>query len=245
MHVAGHKNARLGPAAMYMSTNLYTNIKAYILNVRPSFANPNTHTVFVKANSGTAFKEGKIGKRVTEWWVKAKNLRVSTKMRKMAASTLHHTEETNKRAVHRLMTHKPSTAEKYYMIDNLNEAAERGALVLRKNLNLTDTVETPEMDFKAGLSECQLEDIDLLFAEIIQSNGLLTMDITRNSMSESMELLPLVPDSKMVKKVYDRVAYLKGKDLPSKLAQIEQQPPEQRAQAWLMLLKFKVATFQT
>ena len=51
------------------------------------------------------------------------------------------------------MTHKPSTAEKYYMIDNLNEAAERDALVLRKNLNITDTMETLESDFQAGLSQ--------------------------------------------------------------------------------------------
>lgn len=83
------------------------------------------------------------------------------------------------------------------------------------------------------MSQRQLEDIDLLFAEIIESNGLLTMDITRNYMSESLELMPLVEDANMVKKVYDRVAYLKGKDLPSKLAQIEKQAPEQRAREWI------------
>ena len=75
------------------------------------------------------------------------------KKRKMAALTLHHTDDIDKRAVHHLMTHKPSTAEKYYMIDNLNEAAERDALVLRKNLNITDTMETLESDFQAGLSQ--------------------------------------------------------------------------------------------
>lgn len=148
MHVAGDKNARLGPAPMYMSNNLYSNIRVYIAHVRPLFADQSAQEVFVKTKSGTAFKEGKSGKRVTEWWLKAKSLRLSTtKMRKMASSTLHHADDTDKRAVHRLMTHKPSTAEKYYMIDNLNEAAERGAFVLRKNLNIADTMETPESDF--------------------------------------------------------------------------------------------------
>ena len=52
-------------------------------------------------------------------------------------------------------------------------------------------------------------------------------------MSENLELMALVADQKMVKKVYDRVAYLKGKNLPSKLAQIEEQAPEQRAQEWI------------
>lgn len=204
MHVAGHKNARLGPAPIYMSINLHSNINAYILNVRPLFAENNTQEVFVKSTDGTAFKEGKIGKRVTEWWAKAKDIKVSsTKMRKMAASTLHHTEDTDKKAVHRLMTHKPSTAEKYYMIDKLNEAAERGAMVLRKNLNLSDTVAIPPTDVPAGLTQQQLEDMDLLFADIVETNGPLTMDITRNRMSESMSLIEFVYDYIMVKRVYD------------------------------------------
>ena len=72
MHVAGHKNARFGPAPIYLSTNLHTNINAYIKNVRPLFADRNTQEVFVKSTDGTAFKEGKTGKRVTEWGQKPK-----------------------------------------------------------------------------------------------------------------------------------------------------------------------------
>lgn len=126
-----------------MSTNLHNNINAYTLNVRPLFADKNTQEVFVKTTYGTVFTEGKIGKRVTEWWTKAKDLNVcTTRMRKMAASTLHHTDNRDKRAAHRLMTHKSSTVEKYYMIDKLNKVAERGAMVLRKNLE-PDTVATP------------------------------------------------------------------------------------------------------
>ena len=154
-------------------------------------------------------------------------------MRKMAASTLHHTDNTDKRAVHQLMTHKASTAEKYYMVDRLNEAAERGAMVLRKNLNLKDKVATPETENTLGLSQQQLEDIDLLFSDIIQTNGPLTMDTTRNRMSDSMSLIEYVHDYKVVKKVYDRVVYLKRKDLPEKLAETEEEPSEEKTRRWL------------
>lgn len=143
MHVPAHKNARSGPAPLHMCNSLYNNIKAYITHVRPLFPAEDVDNVFVKC-SGKGFQDGKIGRRVTEWWQNAKNVQVcSTRMRKMAASTLHRTEDTDKCAVHILMTHSAATAKKHYMIDNLNEAAERGAMVLRRNLNLTDTIETP------------------------------------------------------------------------------------------------------
>ena len=46
-------------------------------------------------------------------------------MLKMAASTLHRTEDTDKRAVHVLMTHSAATPEKHYMIDNLKNIGEK------------------------------------------------------------------------------------------------------------------------
>ena len=144
----------------------------------------------------------------------------------MAASTLHETEDTDKRAVHVLMTHSAATAERHYMIDNLNEAAARGAMVLRRNLNLTYTIEKPVVDATFGLTDEQRDIVDLLFSEIIQTNGPLNMNITRNLMSESMELMPLLSQPLMVKKVYDRVMYLKKKDIPDKLATMPEMTEE-------------------
>ena len=72
-----------------------------------------------------------------------------------------------------------------------------------------------------------------MFADTIQSKGPLSMETTKNLMSESMELMPLVSDEKMEKKVYDRVCYLKKKDLPSKLEAIQEVPAEERTQAWV------------
>ena len=232
MDVVGHKNARAGPAPIFMSSQLYSNIKTYIANVRPSFAAEDAETVFVKCYDGKSFKEGKIGRRVTEWWNKSKNMKVSaTDLRKMAASTLHTTSDTDKRAVHSLMTHKASTAEKYYMIDNLHQAAERGAMVLRRNLNLSDTIKTPQIEF--GLTQKQRDDVDLLFAEIIASNGPLNMAVTRNLMSESMELMPLVSSPQVVKKVYDRVVHLKKCGIQDKLSKIKDVPVQETTASWI------------
>lgn len=158
---------------------------------------------------------------------KGTNLNVfSTKMHKVAASTPHHTDEMDKRAAHRLMIHKPSTAEKYYISDKLNEASEKGSMVLGKNLILSDTVATLEIDHLAGSTKDRMED-KLMFADIFQTYGPLTMDMTRNRMSESMSLIEFVSDPKMLKKVYERVVHLKRKDLAAKLAQTEDQPSEQ------------------
>lgn len=65
------------------------------------------------------------------------------------------------------------------------------------------------------MTEDQLEDIDLLFAD--NSNKWPTQ---------------FFHDQKVVKKVYDRVVYLKRKDLPAKLAQTEEQPSEEKRRRW-------------
>ena len=132
------------------------------------------------------------------------------------------------------MTHSAATAERHYMIDNLNEAAARGAMVLRRNLNLTDTIEKPVVDATFGLTDEQRDIVDLLFSEIIQTNGPLNMNITRNLMSESMELMPLLSQPPMVKKVYDRVMYLKKKDIPDKLATMPEATSEEMTEEWNM-----------
>ena len=61
MHVAGHKNARLGPAPMYMSNNLYSNIKLYISHVRPSFADQKAKKCLSKPTAVQPSKRGRLG----------------------------------------------------------------------------------------------------------------------------------------------------------------------------------------
>lgn len=53
-------------------------------------------------------------------------------------------------------------------------------------------------------------------------------------MSESMERMPLVSQQSMVKKVYDRVMYLKKKDIPDKLAKLPEAKSEEIIEEWRM-----------
>lgn len=49
-----------------------------------------------------------------------------------------------------------------------------------------------------------------------------------------MELMPLVSQQPMVKKVYDRVMYLKKKDIPEKLATLPEATSEEMMEEWKM-----------
>ena len=142
MHVPRHKTSRLGPAPLTMSENLKSNLDMYLHHVRPFFAAKNEEAIFVKKN-GIGITPGRGGQSVTSWWRKATGKHfTSTGLRKMAASTLHHTDPAQKRSVHRLMCHTSKTAESYYMIQNLSEVAAHGHEVLAKNLKLKETVKT-------------------------------------------------------------------------------------------------------
>lgn len=67
---------------------------------------------------------------------------------------------------------------------------------------------TPEIEVTAGLTRHQFENNNAMSSDIIETNGPLTMDTTRNRMNESMSLIEFVHDYKVVKKVYDRVVSL-------------------------------------
>ena len=62
-----------------------------------------------------------------------------------------------------------------------------------------------------GFTKQQQDDINLLFAHKIHTNGPLSLHETCNCMSESLNLMSLVKDPEMVTKVYKRVKYLQRK----------------------------------
>ena len=85
-----------------------------------------------------------------------------------------------------------------------------------------------------GLSSSQVEVIEMLFSSQIISQAQITFDIVRNTMAEHMDLSKCANDPKMVKKVYDKVCYLRRKEkqkmvLPSK----EPEPSSSRTEAWV------------
>ena len=61
----------------------------------------------------------------------------------------------------------------------------------------------------------------MLFSSQINSQAPITFDIVRKTIAENMDLREFVDDLKMVKKIYDKVCYLRRKEkknmvLPSK-----------------------------
>lgn len=156
-------------------------------------------------------------------------------MRKIGSTETAQLESSEQAAVQAVMGHRRSTAERYYQILKKTQQAVQGAKVLQRQLGLGESVATgnnppsytdsnanedPQEHFplpsKGGLDSSMLEDIDLLFSDIISTNAPLTMTQTKNNMSESLQLITHVQDITMVK-VYNRVKYLPKKDFENNL----------------------------
>lgn len=234
MKVALHKTTQEGPANITISDNLLTNLQAYVKHARPHFAEENEEALFI-TRDGVRFPHGTIGKRVIQWWRKATGTHLSsTALRKMGSSETAELETSEQAAVQAVMGHKHATAVKYYQILKKTKQAVQGAKVLQRQLGLGQSVptsldvnetiktdEAPEEVFespsKTGLDENMLEDIDLLFADKINTNAPLTLLETKNMMSESINLISCIDDPSMVKRVYNRVKYLQRRDFETNL----------------------------
>ena len=133
--------------------------------------------------------------------------------------------------VQAIMTRRRATAEAYYQINKKTMQAVHGAEALKRKLKTADSIATlppGETEFQADstsqdnqspassrsdLTEDQLTDIDLLFADILHTNAALTFTIVKSRMSESLNFVEHTGDPKLVHKVYNRVKYLQGKSL--------------------------------
>ena len=148
----------------------------------------------------------------------------------MHGSQLYSQDDISKRSAHTLMCHTSRTAEQQYMLNHLADAAVEGHQVLTENIGLTETTPTLVTTSKSakvedektgqsddqetstgGFTKQQRDNINLLFAHKIHNNGPLSLQETRNFMSESLNLMSLVKDPEMVTKVYKRVKYLQRK----------------------------------
>ena len=154
------------------------------------------------------------------------------------------------------MAHKEETADHHYKIGNITKKkSARGHQLLKKSLGLDTSVatksntksanstklddedheeESEPIIHKEGLSSSQEEVIEMLFSSQIISQAQITFDIVRNTMAEYTDLNKFASDPKMVKKVYDKVCYLRWKEkqkivLPLK----EPEPSSSRKPAWV------------
>lgn len=221
MNVSRHKTSKSGPAPITMCDNTYSNVKAYVQYVRCHFANEDEEALFVTPE-GNAFQPGTIGRRIKAWWKQATGHDVtSTQLRKVGSTETMKEDLQTQIAVQALMTHRLTTAEEHYQILNRTKQAVKGHAAIAKNLGLQDTqpkvfpedsqAETVLSLSKSGLAKDQLEDIDLLFSEQINTNAPLSMTVVRNVMSESIHLVTEVKDQEVVWRVYNRVKYLQKK----------------------------------
>ena len=106
------------------------------------------------------------------------------------------------------------------MLNRLADAAVEGHQVLTENIGLTETTPTLVTTSKSakaedektgqsddqetstgGFTKQQQDNINLLFAHKIHTNGPLSLHETRNFMSKSLNLMSLVKDPEMVTKV--------------------------------------------
>ena len=240
MKVARHKTSKAGPAPITMSENTYSNVKAYVKHVRIHYAKQDEDALFV-TREGDAFPSGTLGRRIIKWWKKATGRDVtSTQLRKVGSTETMDEDLETQLAVQALMTHRRSTAEEHYQILKKTKQAVKGHTALAKKLGLPESVATnfPEeleedakqcteestevqSPRKKGLTEDQLADIDLLFAEKITTNAALTMTEVKNVMSESCNLMSDVHNYQMVRKVYNRVKYLQKKNFEQELEDVE------------------------
>ena len=94
---------------------------------------------------GKPFDQSNIGKRITAFWFKAKQIKLSsTDVRKIASSATYDMDVVEKRAIHEHMAHKEETADHYYNIGHITKKSARGHQLLKKSLGLDSSVATKQ-----------------------------------------------------------------------------------------------------
>ena len=164
---------------------------------------------------GKPFDQSNIRKRITAFWFKAKQIKLSsTDVRKIASSATYDMDVVEKRAIHEHMAHKEETADHYYNIGHITKKSARGHPLLKKSLGLDSSVAKTKSDTKSansetldheeesepiihdeGLSSSQVEVIEMLFSSIIISQAQITFDIVRRTMAEHVDLSKFSNDS--------------------------------------------------
>ena len=188
MYCPKHKRSIDGPARICMDAETHANVCTYVEHVRGVCADDKVEALFVTVE-GKAFDQSNIGKRVTAFWFKAKQIKLSsTDVRKIASLATFDMNVVEKKAIHEHMAHKEETADHYYNIGHITKKSSRGHQLLKKTLGLDTSVATrsrsetksansaksneeesePSIQDE-GLSNGQVEAIEMLFSSQIIS----------------------------------------------------------------------------
>ena len=121
MYCSKHKRSLDGPAQIDMDAETRANVCTYVEDVRGVCADDSVEALFVTVE-GKAFDESNIGKRVTAFWFKAKQIKLSsTDVRNIASSATFDMNVVEKRAVREHIAHKEETADHYYNIGHITK----------------------------------------------------------------------------------------------------------------------------
>lgn len=142
MYCPKHKRSIDGPARICMYAETRANMCTYVEHVLDVCADDSEDALFLTVE-GQPFDQSNIGKRVTYFWFKAKQIKLSsTDVRKIASSATHDMDIVEKRAIHEHMAHKEETADHYYNIGHITKKSARGHQLLKKSLGLDTSVAT-------------------------------------------------------------------------------------------------------
>lgn len=210
IYAPDHKTSTSGPAPISMSKALSKKMATYVQHVRTIFNNPDDALFLTE--SGRQFEKGTIGRRIPEFWAKAKvrsDIRITaTRMRKMAATTTVNNTDQDKRLVHQHMTHTEKTAERSYIRPDAATIAAAGHAVLKSNIGYRESDDSDVESTNKTLSEEDRTLLEELFSLEINSNKPLVSKEVAKKMQESVGLLHLTKDPRKMKQVIDRLRYV-------------------------------------
>lgn len=142
MYCPKHKRSLDVPAQIDMDAETRANVCTYVEDVRGVCADDSVEALFVTVE-GKAFDESNIGKRVTAFWFKAKQIKLSSSdVRNITSSATFDMNVVEKRAVREHIAHKEETADHYYNIGHITKKSSRGHQPLMKTLGLNTSVAT-------------------------------------------------------------------------------------------------------
>ena len=152
MYCLKHKRSIDGPAQICMDAETHANMCTYVEHVRGVCADYSEDALFLTME-GKPFDQSNIGKMITAFWFKAKQIKLSsTDARKIASSATYGMDVVEKRAIYEHMAHKEETADHYYNIGHITKKSARGHQLLKKSLGLDSSVAT-KSDTKSANSE--------------------------------------------------------------------------------------------
>ena len=158
MYCLKHKRSIDGPARICMDAETHANMCTYVEHVRDVCADDSQDALLVTVE-GKPFDQSNIGKRVTAFWFKAKQIKLlSTDVRKIASSATYDMDVIEKRAIHKHMAHKEETADHYYNIGHITKKSAQGHQLLKKSLGLDTSVATKSNTKSANSTKLDDED---------------------------------------------------------------------------------------